>query len=63
MSVAISPKFDDIVLGVQNRLGVKKATAVTIVVLIANLFGTTLFMSLGILIAATLAGVPVFPGA
>ena len=61
MSVAISPKFDDIVLRLQKRLGVSKATAITITVLIANLIGTTFFMSVGIMCAAALAGVPIFP--
>jgi hypothetical protein len=60
VAVAISPQFDNIVLGIQNRLKVSKATAITVTVVIANLIGTTFFMSAGILFASVLAGVPIF---
>jgi hypothetical protein len=60
VAVAISPQFDNIVQGIQDRLKVSKATAITITVVIANLIGTTFFMSSGILLASILAGVPVF---
>jgi hypothetical protein len=61
MAVAISPKFDNFVTSLQDRMRVSRATAVTITVVLANLIGTTLFMSSGIAIAAIAAGVPVFP--
>lgn len=60
MSVAISPKFERIVLELQERLKVSKATAIAITVFIANIIGTTTLMCLGILCAGTLAGVPVW---
>jgi hypothetical protein len=61
VSVAISPQFDRVVRNIQNRWRVSRAMAVTITVILANLIGTTLFMSAGIALAAALAGVPVFP--
>lgn len=59
-AVAISPQFDNIVLRIQNRLKVSKATAITVTVVIANLIGTIFFMSAGVLFASVLAGVPIF---
>lgn len=61
VAVAISPQFEKIVENIRNRFQVSKTVAVTMTVLLANLVGTTLFMSLGIALAALLAGVPVFP--
>ena len=61
VSVGIAPQFDKIVQTIQNRLSVSRAVAVTVTVLLANLVGTTVFMSLGIFLASLLAGVPVFP--
>jgi hypothetical protein len=61
VSVAISPQFDRIVLGIQDRLKVSRAAAITTVVILANLIGTTFFMATGILVASFLAGVPIFP--
>lgn len=60
VSVAISPKFDDVVANIQKRFNVNRATAITITVVTANVFGTIFFMSMGILLASTLAGVPIF---
>ena len=61
LSIAVGPQFDRVVEAIQHRFRVNKTVAIAIVVTTANLFGTTLLMSLGILGAATLAGVPVFP--
>jgi hypothetical protein len=60
LAVAISPQFDNVVLNIQNRFRVSKAVAITITVILANLIGTTLAMAAGILLASTLAGVPIF---
>ena len=61
LSIAIGPQFDRVVDAIQDRLNVNKTVAIAIVVAMANLLGTTLLMSLGILGAAAAAGVPVFP--
>lgn len=61
LAVGVAPAFDRVVSAIQNKLRVNKGTAIFVTVLIANVIGTTLFMSSGILLAATLAGVPVFP--
>jgi hypothetical protein len=41
---------------------VSKALAIAVTVFLANFVGTILCMSMGILLASTLAGVPVFAG-
>lgn len=61
VSIAVGPQFDRVVESLQDRLRVNRGVAVAMVVVTANLLGTCLLMSLGILGAATLAGVPVFP--
>lgn len=60
-AVAISPQFDEAVLGFQNRLKVNKAVAVGITMFMANVVVNTLLTALGIVSAATLSGVPIFP--
>ena len=60
-AVAISPQFDNIVMGFQTRLKVNKAVAVGITVFMANVVVTTLLTGLGIVAAATLSGTPIFP--
>ena len=60
-SVAVSPRFDDLVLWVQNRFGVRKGIAVTITVIVVNVFGTIFVSAALIGLASALAGVPVFP--
>eukprot|EP00977_Amphora_coffeiformis_P013587 scaffold3591_cov159-Amphora_coffeaeformis.AAC.10 len=60
-AVAICPQFDNIVSGFQNRLKVNKAVAVGITVFMANIVVTTLLTGLGIVSAATLSGVSIFP--
>lgn len=59
--MAVSPQFERIVQKIQDRLGVSKSTAIFITVFMANVVGTTTLMCAGILLAATIAGVPVFP--
>mmetsp|Transcript_19866 Transcript_19866/g.25587 ORF Transcript_19866/g.25587 Transcript_19866/m.25587 type:complete len:291 (-) Transcript_19866:284-1156(-) len=60
-SVAVSPYFEKLVLKVQEKLRLKKkATAVTLTVLIVNLIGTTGLMFGLVSVAASLSGVPVF---
>mmetsp|Transcript_6652 Transcript_6652/g.18627 ORF Transcript_6652/g.18627 Transcript_6652/m.18627 type:complete len:136 (+) Transcript_6652:821-1228(+) len=62
-SVAVSPYFDRLVQQVQEKLKLqRKATAVTLTVLVVNLFGTTALMCGLVAVASALAGVPVFPG-
>jgi len=60
-AVAISPQFDNIVMGFQTRLKVNKAVAVGITVFMANVGVTTLLTGLGIVAAATMSGTSIFP--
>ncbi|KAL7568401.1 hypothetical protein ACA910_012120 [Epithemia clementina (nom. ined.)] len=60
-SVAVAPQFEKLVLWVQNRLRVKRGIAITITVLMVNLFGTSIICAGMISLAAGLAGVPVLP--
>lgn len=61
LAVGVSPKFDQFVNGLQNRLKVSRGVAIALTVIIANVIGTTSLMSLGIFIASCVAGVPLFP--
>jgi hypothetical protein len=60
VAVGVAPVFDRIIANIQTKLKVNKGTAVFVTVIIANLIGTIMFMSAGILLASTMAGVPVF---
>ena len=60
VALGVAPAFDRIVANIQTKLRVNKGTAIFVTVMIANLFGTLACMSAGILLAGTLAGVPVF---
>lgn len=60
LTVGVSKYFDRAIETIQKRLNVPKAAAIGIVVFLANFVGTCLLMSLGIFIASTLSGVPIF---
>lgn len=60
MAVGITPYFNRFIESLQNRFKVNRAVAIGLTVVIANIFGTIAFMSAGILLAATLTGVPVY---
>jgi hypothetical protein len=60
VAIAIGPQFDNVVAGIEKRMRVSRGVAIFITVLFANLFGTILAMASGVLLASTLAGVPVF---
>jgi hypothetical protein len=60
LAVGITPYFNRFIDGLQNRFQVNRTVAIGLTVIIANIFGTLAFMSSGILLAATLAGVPVY---
>jgi hypothetical protein len=60
VAAAISPKFESLVTAIEDRLSVSKTVAVTITVLVANLFGTLFFMSAGIALASVCSGVPIW---
>ena len=61
VSLAISPLFSKLVDAVEQRTGYKRATATSIVVFMVNIVGSTSYMSLGLLIATRIFGVPLFP--
>ncbi|GKY93460.1 hypothetical protein MPSEU_000313500 [Mayamaea pseudoterrestris] len=60
LAVGVAPAFDRFVASIQTKLKVNKGTAIFITVMLTNLLGSIVAMSSGILLAATLAGVPVF---
>jgi hypothetical protein len=61
VSVAISTQFDNVVQWIQTKANVGKGVAVGLTVFLANIVGTITLMCAGIALAASLAGVPVFP--
>lgn len=61
LSVSVSLYFDRVVSWIQNKFRVSKGVAVGLTIFLANVVGTIALMCLGISIAATAAGVPVFP--
>jgi hypothetical protein len=61
LAVMISPYFDKVVLGFQSRFNLSRRASIIVTSLLANLVGTLALMGAGIALAATLAGVPVFP--
>ena len=60
LTVGLAKYFDKAIETIQNRLNVPKPVAIGIVVFLANIVGTCSLMSLGIFIASTLSGVPIF---
>jgi hypothetical protein len=60
VAVGVTPYFNKFIDGLQSRFQVNRTVAIALTVIIANIFGTLAFMSSGILLAATLAGVPVY---
>jgi hypothetical protein len=61
LSVGIAKYFDAAISWVQNKLNVSKPIAIGIIVFFANILGTCSLLALGILLASTLTGVPIFP--
>jgi hypothetical protein len=61
MSVAISPYFERAITSIQTKTNLSRPLSITLVVFLANVCGTLLFMSLGILLASFASGIPVFP--
>lgn len=62
LSVSVSMYFDRAVQMIQDKFKLKRGVAIGITVFLANFVGTIALMCLGISIAATAAGVPVFAG-
>ena len=60
LSVSVSIYFDRVVQGIQDKFKVKKSVAVGLTVFLANVVGTIMLMCLGISIASTAAGVPIW---
>jgi hypothetical protein len=61
LACVISPYFDKVVDGFQSRFNFSRKVSVIVTALLVNLVGTLAIMGAGIQLAATLAGVPVFP--
>ncbi len=61
LSVSVSMYFENVVSMIQKKFKVKKGVAIGLTVFLANVVGTIALMCLGISIASSAAGVPVFP--
>ena len=57
----VAPQFDRILNYIQTQYHVSRTVAIAITVFMANVVGTISAMSLGIVIASILSGVPIFP--
>ena len=62
-SVVVSKYFDNFVSMIERRTKLSRKLSIGVVVFLANVCGTFAAMGTGILIASTLAGVPIFPKA
>ncbi|CAM9293069.1 unnamed protein product [Chrysoparadoxa australica] len=60
LSVAISPIFEGLIAGVQDRFGLEKKKATALVVVFVNVFGTLSLFAGGITLASLLSGVALF---
>jgi hypothetical protein len=60
VAVSVSPFFNRIIAGIQNRLKVNRTVAIVLTVVTVNLMGTIGIMCGCIQVAAIAAGVPVF---
>jgi len=61
LSVAIGPKFEQVVDWIQDRTNLSRALSVTTTVFLANVVGTFVAMGVGISLASIGSGVPIFP--
>lgn len=61
LALSISFYLEKLVAAIQKRLKVKKGVAIALTVIFLNVFGTTVLFALGILLASTAAGIPIFP--
>jgi hypothetical protein len=57
----VAPQFDRVLNYIQNKFNVSRTIAIAITVFMANVVGTISAMSVGIVIASMLSGVPIFP--
>ena len=62
VSVIVSKYFDSFVNFIQTKTKLSRKWSIGIVVFLANVCGTLTAMALGVSIASTAAGVPIFPG-
>ena len=61
LSVAVARYFDNAVATIQNKTKLSRKWSIAVMVFLANVCGTFAAMGLGVSIASTAAGVPVFP--
>jgi len=61
LSVGVSHYFDRLIANIQRKTNVSKPIAIGIVVFFVNICGTLSGMALGISLASSLTGVPIFP--
>ena len=60
-SVVVAKYFDNFVDVIQKRTKLSRKLSIAVVVFLANVCGTFAAMGLGVSIASTAAGVPIFP--
>lgn len=58
-SVAVSPYFEMLISSVQRRTKLSRAWSVGLCIFLVNVVGTVGFMAGGVMVASTLAGVPI----
>lgn len=58
-SVAVSPYFEKLIASVQRRTKLSRAWSVGLCIFLVNVVGTVGFMAGGVMVASTLAGVPI----
>ena len=61
LAVSISPLFEKIILLLQERLHCSRKVAVTAVVFLFNIVGTTSAMVFGVNLASFMSGIPIRP--
>mmetsp|Transcript_2942 Transcript_2942/g.6370 ORF Transcript_2942/g.6370 Transcript_2942/m.6370 type:complete len:299 (+) Transcript_2942:103-999(+) len=60
-SVVVAKYFDNFVAFIQNKTKLSRKWSIAVVVFLANVCGTFAAMGLGVSIASTAAGIPIFP--
>ena len=57
----LGPYFEKMVTFIQNKLKIKRRTAIGILVFLVNVLGTTSYLVFGLIFATRYAGVPLLP--
>lgn len=61
LSVVVAKYFDNFVAFIEEKTKLSRKLSIAVVVFLANVCGTFTAMGLGVTLASTAAGVPIFP--